>query len=143
MELFSTCFLRLIVTYSIEMRIYFDIGLLLVVSIASVMCQQCPTSYGDCELELDPNNGRCENPWDPSTNKTKCINCCDGGFVTRDKECDGVNDCKKGRDEWYCNNSTASRKFSTCFEVKENCTKDSECCSGICKDEKCWDERCG
>ena len=134
--------LRLRATYSIEMGIYSNIGLLLVVAIASVMCQQCPTSYGDCELERD-SNGRCVNPWDPSINKPKCFNCCDGGFVSREKVCDGVNDCTKGTDERYCDSSPTSRKFSTCVELKDNCTENSQCCSGICKDEKCWDETCG
>jgi len=126
------------------MGIYSNIGLLLIVSIASVMCQTtlCPTNYGDCKPELDPSTGRCINPRDPVTNKLKCFNCCDGGFVSREKVCNGLNDCTKGTDERYCDVSPTSRKFSTCVELKDNCTESSQCCSGICKDEKCWDERC-
>ena len=88
--------------------------------------------YGDCNP--GPN---CENPWDDDLHRHKCFRCCDGlgcdgGYISWDKLNDRVLDCRDGTDEW---------SIARCRSVP--CTYDSACCSGICDDGLCWDQRCG
>ena len=101
-----------------------------------VLSQSCKT-YGDCDP--GPN---CENRVDPITKKPPCYDCCDGGFIPWEWRNDDIKDCRNGSDMWT-KKSMKSRRGLQCIERKQDCSLDNQCCSGACKDGKCWDERCG
>ena len=130
------------------MKFCTSVGVLLVLLVGCVLSQQdsCKVKeYGNCDP--GPNctywrNNLCAHP-------DYCFNCCDDrGYITKNKLCDGVVDCKTGSDEdpELCSNfpcqNLRSGKLS-CFAPKHNCSEDNDCCSKVCKDGICWDERCG
>ena len=117
------------------MRFYKPTEILVVLSVVFGLSLQYDCTeykYGDCHP--GPN---CDN-W-----KNCRTDCCDGGYFLDDRYCDGVEDCRKGQDEENCPNYHFKSKLTKCLRPKKNCMKDSECCSGSCKDGKCWDELCG
>ena len=91
--------------------------------------------YGNCDPGLN-----CENyPLNDLTAIPRCLKCCDGGFISWDRENNGKKDCRSGIDEW---------EMIDCR--KSNCNKDSDCCSGYCvqyssagRVGKCWNALCG
>ena len=121
-----------------------EVGLLLVLLACIGLSQQSSCQkqeYGNCDPGPD-----CDY-WDNSgDDKTKCFNCCDDvGYITWDKVGDGPYDCRSGADEderYSDMESLRSSMGHQCLKPKANCSKGSECCSGVCNDEKCWDERC-
>ena len=126
------------------MRFCTLVVVLLVVLVGSVLSQRSSCwKYGNCNPGTN-----CENPIDPLTDEERCLSCCNGGFFTWAKWDDGVDDCTNGTDEPQerrkrdSSNSLKSGPVNRCLRPKQECTLDSECCSGTCKNEKCWDERC-
>ena len=126
------------------MRFIESIIMLMVLFVGIVLSQQDTCwKYGNC----DP-GPECED-WDNGLDNDKCFNCCDDiGFITKDKLCNGKQDCRTGTDEnpFYCfafgmNLRRSQREL--CFAPKQDCSVDKECCSEICRNGSCWDENCG
>lgn len=116
-------------------------GVLLVMLVgAELSVQDSCWIYGNCDP--GPN---CQNPFDPLIGRNKCLDCCDGGYFTWDKDDDVKEDCRNGSDGWYRHSSRKSQEsgeVSQCLRPKQSCSSHLECCSGTCKAGKCWDERC-
>ena len=95
------------------MKFYVIVGLLLVVFVAFGLAQQniCH-HYGNCDPGPD-----CENPYQSQTNlepsQHTCLDCSDGGYVTWDRYCDGVEDCISGMDEKDCDKNHAQSALSS------------------------------
>ena len=56
--------------------------------------------YGNCDPGPDCN----DKSNDLTISNDKCFSCCDDGYITRDRVCDGNPDCDNGIDEdpSYC-----------------------------------------
>ena len=123
------------------MGFHTQVGILVVACISFSLSQQCQKKvYGNCDP--GPNCDWCNRDID-SCSKNSCYNCCDGGYVTQDKRCDGRStSCFNGHDELWCPNHDPQFEGNPCLRPPENCRKDSECCSKSCKGGKCWSELC-